>query len=311
MVLVMSPARVSVAGGASAPPAPERGPSGRDLRAILETVGLVAGPATVISALALYFGVVYTNAQAFYFGIDGSLLGLSSQAYVLRSVDALFVPVGAVVLGGLVALWGHGVLTRWLSQPSRHRAVTAAVWAMGSVGGVLFGLAAFSVFRPLPFRTPFLFAPLSLVVGMLGLSYAISLSRRRHPELSARSWIATANALLVGLVVVIGLFWGSSDYARALGRGRAQILHARLPLRPGVVVHSVQRLRLEGPGVEETVLAEAEGDYAFSYRGLRLFTRAGGNYFLLPTEWSVANGRAIVLPDDDRIRIEFTVGEAS
>jgi hypothetical protein len=107
--------------------------------------------------------------------------------------------------------------------------------------------------------------------------------------------------------VVISLFWAASEYARALGRGRSALLEATLPYRPGVTVFSTQPLHLEGAGVDATPVEGSQ----YRYDGLRLFIRSGGKYFLLPEQWSAASGRAIVLPDNDRMRVEFTVGDPS
>ena len=88
--------------GTAEPATPAR--PGLDLRFVVELVGAVAAPTTLLGGLAVYFGVVYMPAQAFYFGIDGSTLGLSAQDYVLRSVDALFVPLVVLGAAGIVLL---------------------------------------------------------------------------------------------------------------------------------------------------------------------------------------------------------------
>ena len=53
---------------------------------------------TLITALAYYFGYRREQAFADFFGIDPSALGFTTNDYVLRSVDALFVPVTVVLL---------------------------------------------------------------------------------------------------------------------------------------------------------------------------------------------------------------------
>jgi hypothetical protein len=281
-----------------------------NLRSVIEVVGAVVAPTTLISALALYFGVVYVNAQAFYFGIDGSTLGFSTQDYLLRSADALFVPLGGLVLAALVLLRCHSVFERWLQRPERHTLATGVAWALGTLGVALFATGVTAVFRPLPFRTPFLFPPLSLGAGIISWSYAVSV-RTRLAETRPTSRAATAQVVLVGLLVVVSLFWAASEYARALGRGRSQLLEANLPFRPGVVVYSTRQLHAGGAGVREVELPAPEDAYRFRYDGLRLFIRAGGKYFLLPAAWTPSDGRAIVLSDDERVRVEFTVGVTS
>ena len=64
-------------------------------------VGLVAAviaPTTLITALAYYFGYRRERAFAGFSGIDVSALNFTTTDYVLRSVDALFVPAVVVLL---------------------------------------------------------------------------------------------------------------------------------------------------------------------------------------------------------------------
>jgi hypothetical protein len=108
--------------------------------------------------------------------------------------------------------------------------------------------------------------------------------------------------------MVLSLFWAMSEYAGALGRGRAERLEAGLSSRPSVVVFSKERLNLSAPAVEETALAGSESSFRFSYSGLRLLIRSGGKYFLLPDGWTRDTGVAVVLPDTDELRFEFAPG---
>ncbi|MGH9281002.1 MAG: hypothetical protein ACRD12_23305 [Acidimicrobiales bacterium] len=301
---------------AATPAAPAAVTSPPNLRSVVEVVGAIAAPTTLVTSLALYFGVVYVNAQAFYFGIDGSTLGFATQDYLLRSADALFVPLGLLVLCGLVMLRSYSAFERGLRRPERHAALRVAAWAMGVVGVLLFTTGLTAVFRPLPFRTPLLFPPLSLGAGVIASGYSGSLRRRLSPrrddaDAVGGSRVATASRVLAALLIVISLFWAVSEYARALGRARSEVLEANLPARPGVVVFSSHRLHAAGTGVRETELAVAEDAYRYRYDGLRLFIRSGGKYFLLPAEWTPAAGRAIVIADDEGVRVEFTVGAPS
>ena len=301
----------------SSPDAPATpGRPGLDLLSVVELVGAIVAPTTLIGGLAVYFGVVYTHAQAFYFGIDGSTLDLSTQDYVLRSADALFVPLGILGGAGIVVLWSHTAFRRWASRPGRRRLAVSATWALTGVGRVLVAVGAASVFRPLPFDTPFLFAPLSLGAGTLACAYAgsarghLGTAGRPAGEPAPGRWVPVTNLLLVGLLLVISLFWAATDYARALGRGRSQVLQANLPVRPGVVVYSAEQLHIEGTGVAGSELLGGSA-YRFRYEGLRLFLRSGGKLFLLPATWTPAEGRAILLPDNDRVRVEFTTSVRS
>lgn len=285
-------------------------------RAMLELVALVAAPTTLITALAFYFGWKLTEARAAYFGIDHSTLGFSTQDYLLRSADALFVPLGVIVVAALVALALHTLVLDLLLEERGLAALRRVAAVAAALGLALFGLGAYGVFRELPFSAHYLFVPLSPGLGMAVLAYAVYVLRRLAPTSSpeaaarrARGGIGRPGSLglvLVVLLVVLSLFWTMSEYAGALGRGRAAQLEASLSSRPGATVFTGERLQLAAPGVTETRLSGADSAFRFRYDGLRLLIRSDGKYFLLPDGWSRERGVAVVLPDDDRLRIEFT-----
>ena len=50
-------------------------------------------PATFLTAVLFYYGYVSSRSQFLYFGVDVDTLGLSTQDYVMRSPQALLVPV--------------------------------------------------------------------------------------------------------------------------------------------------------------------------------------------------------------------------
>ena len=270
------------------------------LHSARELIGLAAGSATLLTALAFYFGWTLTNARASYFGIDPSTLGFTTTDYLLRSADALFVPLGAIIFTVLAGVAIHSMVRNSLHVRLTRTGVTRAAWVCGAVGFVLLGLGIAAVFRPLPFPTHYLVAPLSPALGAVLLAYAIYLV---HGPLSP------VPIVLIAALVILSTFWAASKYADALGRGRAQQLAASLETRPSVVVYSNERLQLDLPGVTETALDRRDSAYAFRYEGLRLLVRGGDKYFLLTETWSQKDGVAIVLPDTDELRVEFRSGE--
>jgi hypothetical protein len=275
---------------------PEASRAAPRVRSTLELIGLVVAPTTLLTGLAYYFGWTLTNARASYFGIDPSTLGFSMQDYLLRSADALFVPLSAVVFAALAALAIHAVVSSRLSERSRT-AILRASWLCGAAGSVLLALGIVAVFRPLPFPTHYLFAPVSPGLGAALLAYAVYLRR---------GWLSPLAVGLVAALVVLSTFWTASKYADALGRGRAKKLERSLSTRPSVVVYAKQRLHLDR--AKETRLGRHDSAYAFRYDGLRLLVRSGGKYFLVPDDWSRENGVAILLPDTDELRLEFSPG---
>src|ERR1700712_1442887 len=79
--------------------------------------GFVA-PVTILTALFLYFGYVWTDSFYEYFGVDAATLQFSPQDYMLRSVAALYVPVGAILLISLAFVWAQPTI---LALVLRHR----------------------------------------------------------------------------------------------------------------------------------------------------------------------------------------------
>jgi hypothetical protein len=283
-------------------------------RGALELVGLVVAPTTLVTALAFYFGWMLTYSRAAYFGIDSSALGFSTQDYLLRSADALFVPLGAAIVLALGILWLHGHATRQLGDRRRRQRLRIAARAAGVAGAVLFALGIVSVFEPLSFSPHYLFPSASPGIGIALLAYALHLLDRVRaaeqseipPVADKRSRVAAIT--LVGLLIVLSAFWTASTYANALGRGRAAQLAATLSARPHVTVFAPRRLSIDASGVAERRLTGEDLAYRYRYSGLRLLIRSGGKYFLLPDRWTRSSGAAIVLADSPDYRFEFGAG---
>ncbi|MDP1848733.1 MAG: hypothetical protein Q8K79_13145 [Solirubrobacteraceae bacterium] len=296
---------------AAAPPPEEGVPSAR--RA-LELVGLVVAPTTLVTALAYYFGWVLTNSRARYFGIDASALGYSTQDYLLRSADALFVPLGAVIVLALAIVSLHAAVTRVMEgEQGRRRLRVAARGAIG-VGALLFAFGVVAVFEPVTFSPHYLFASSSPGVGIALVAYGVHLLERvRAADSKGRSPLADvttrrAAVALVALLIVLSGFWTASEYADALGRGRAQSLAAGLGGQPSVTVFSPRRLHIDAPGVTERRLTGRDRAYGYRYAGLRMLVRSNGKYFLVPDGWRRGVSPAIVLADSADYRFEFGSG---
>jgi hypothetical protein len=272
------------------------------LRSALETVRLVAAPTTLLTGLLFYFGWVFTKARAGYFGVDPSVLGFSTQDYLLRSADAVFIPLSAVLIVGLAVVWAHATLWRRIHLEPRPDALRFVVPLLVATGLVLFitGLAAVPGF----FKVRAL--RLGLGVGAGLLSYA-GVVRRKLSGVSQTgivpSWLSSVSVTLVGLLTVVTLFAAVGDWAQALGRDRGVQLAEDVAKLPGVVVYSKERLQI--PGVTPAKVAEADSAYRFRYSGLKLLVRSGGNYFLISAHWSWPKWPTVVLPDTKDLRFDF------
>lgn len=283
-------------------------------RGVVELVALVLAPTTIVTALAFYFGWVLTNARASYFGVDASALGFTTQDYLLRSADALFVPLGTVFVLALGLLWLHVVAMRQMGDRRRREWLRIAALVEVAAGAVLFVLGVIGVFWPLSFSPHYLFASAAPGLGIILLTHGLyvlgRIDRVERPGLrpAGDARLRAAAVGLVLLIVVLSGFWTASKYADALGRGRGERLAAALSSRPQVTVYTPRRLELAGDGVVERPLRGEDLAYRYRYSGLRLLIRSGGKYFLLPENWTRGNGAAIVLADSPDYRFEFGVG---
>jgi hypothetical protein len=107
------------------------------------------------------------------------------------------------------------------------------------------------------------------------------------------------------LLVSLGLFWSVSNAALASGVTRAVALHRALAAQPTAVLFSERSLNLHVSGVTEVKCHEAQAAYQFRYDGLRLVRQAGGQYLLLPADWTRAKGTALLIPRTATVRLEL------
>jgi hypothetical protein len=276
-------------------------------------VTMFVGPPTVVTALAFFYGWTLTNARSSYFGLDPSTLGFSTSDYLLRSTDALFVPVGAVLLVVLAALAAHAAVSRaGQITPIRHWLRGGAV-GVAVLGAVVATAGVWAVFDALPVRVYYLLPPLLLAGGVTLTHYGLWVWATLAPGPPEAAGRAVRGPLgwarpIVVMIVLLGGFWTMSLYAGALGRGRAEELGADVRSLPVVTIYSRQSLAIEVPGVRALRISEPDSRYRYRYSGLRLLIRSGAKYFLLPQSWTPRSGVTVVLPDTDDLRVEFAPG---
>lgn len=244
------------------------------------------------------------------------MLGFSAQDYIVRSADALFIPLGALVLAALLCLILHlFVLRESRHHPDRLRFVAKALVALGAV---LLGIGIASVFWAVPLvGRAYLLGPLSPGVGVLLIWYSFYLlivivpgNKGASLRPSMPRWFPSASLGIVLSAILLSLFWTTTEYARALGRGRARLLSQDLSALPRATIYSKDGLALTGPGIEEALIGGDGAAYNYRYTGLRFFIRSDMKYFLLPEQWSRQQGSAIVLSETVEIRLEFQPGRS-
>jgi hypothetical protein len=297
------------------PPAtPENEPSALSTK--ISQWAAVVAPTTVVTAMLLYFGYIATRARFAYFGVYLDLADLSNRDLVLYGIEVLYPPVAILLLAVLVLAAAHLAVTWVTSRRDKSRTVLLLAGVLALAGLLLLaraviGLSVAHVSRD---ETPGTTA-LALAAGPGLCAYACRLAARvtiqrddappalRTWYLAARRLRLTALTAAAGLAVT-GLFWAGTSFAWRLGEGRAYDDALQLPDRPEVVVDTGERLIDLPPYVQETVLpAESGAKFRYRYRGLRLLIQGGGRLFLVPEHWT-AQGRTLILPYDDGVRLQ-------
>lgn len=250
-------------------------------------------PATFLTGVLFYYGYVSSRAQFRYFGVDVDTIGLSTRDYVMRSPQALLVPLVLVPLVGAVLL----VASRFLDRRLPATAVPAAA-RLGAVvvaAGVVM-LAAYRWIGAWPYYP--MVTPLLLAAGLLALLWSWH-RRRGHRNAIALTWLALA----------VCVFWSTATLAEWTGAGAAQRTARHLDRLPAVVLDTPEQLHLglaPDAGVTESVLPEQEEqEYRFRYRGLRLLIQAGDRMFLVPARWTPSGSTLLVPMDEVRVRFRF------
>jgi hypothetical protein len=283
------------------------------VRRTLRVFGSVVAPATLLTSLLYYFGWTVTHASSAYLGIDESVLGFSTQDYLLRSVNAVYWPLSVGLIASALALRGHITVMRAITKPHHRQrvAVLTVALAVAGIGSVTYG--ALALHYGWVSAGDFSIAPLCLTVGVALFAYTMFIHERagtgRAQPVSSATGSGSLAAVAVALLIAVGLFWQVADWATAVGVGRTRDLVARLDAQPRVTVYSAKQLDLAGVGgVTETTLSGADNAYHYQYDGLRLLFRSGGRYLLLSDQWNRADGRTILIADAPDLRFEFAPG---
>ncbi|MBF6220765.1 hypothetical protein IU479_21925 [Nocardia abscessus] len=273
-------------------------------------IGEFVAPTTLLTALLFYFGRNHANWFFLYFGVDPSVLGLTVTDYLVRSVDALWVPLMTFAVIVVALMWGYLLLPQWIRTHGRSRwarigiAVPAVVVALNGLSGI---------FWTTPLNRGFLVAHLCTLIGTVVLwSVVVALRRdrrERDPSAPVRSEAALLTEWAVLFAIVgLTLFALATDYSAAVGKTQARRVAAHLGKEPNVVVYSDKDLFLASNDVRKVECGNRAGSepaYRFRYDGLVLLLHVGNQHVLLPRTWTPRSGAAIVLPGSSGVRFEF------
>lgn len=271
--------------------------------------GAVIAPTTLLSALLYYFGWAHAFYFFNYFGVNSTVLRFSTTDYLIRSVDALFIPLAAAAIAILLAIVLHGVLRMALNRVSTTMARNI-VLAFMTAALALVILCGFTIFY-----TTAAIVPLGFAVGVLLVTYGANALRHIWRSsggagLELGPWLTAAAWSVIFILIGLSLFAAATDYAAAVGRSRAQDLAATLGQEPAVMIYSQKDLSLAAPGIRRIRCHDPQAAYQFRYDGLKLVLESGDLYLFLPENWTPADGTAVLLPQSDSVRLEFHSAQA-
>ncbi|MXM65859.1 hypothetical protein GR925_20995 [Streptomyces sp. HUCO-GS316] len=256
---------------------------------------------SLFTAVLFYFGWASTDAETKALGLRDTVFRLSTSDYLLRSVDALFLPAWLGTAAAFAAMGVHRLVRRGAPGTARMLRLGRHAW-----------VAAFLVL-PLYPLTPTTFdlaIPLLTITGFLFTAYArtrpADMTAAGAPSVRAHHVRVWALALLIS---VLSLFWAVSTYAGIVGRGRAeQTARTVRTGLPAVVVFSEKDLLIRGGGSCRFRVPIKDSAYGYRYAGLRLFHIAGDRVFVVPREWSPQQGTLFELEQSEFLRIEYVSG---
>lgn len=281
------------------------------LRSALSVLTTLGPPLTVVTALMFYFGWARSAAQARSMGLDVSLFGYSTQDYVMRSINTLYLPLLVVVAFALAWLSVHSRVVSALHRPVSLRALRTAGRVALTIGLLVVSAAVLTATLQSTFAP--LVVPLALASGTATAVYAawlVGATGRPGGAGHLPPWQRALRTLLVGGVITLALFWELSNYAGTVGRGYAMEIGRSVPALPRATVFSATPLGIQAAGVREERVDSNESAIEDSWRyrttGLRFLVRSGGRMFLLHDGWTPERGTVIVLPDNEQLRWQFS-----
>ena len=294
----------------SAPPSPARGIAGQ-----------VVANTSLLIAVLVYMGWAYEDALYGYFHLSPFDLNVGIVEYMLRSI-ALFSPGLVVIAIGVAAAgaartWGLDRTRLARRAAAKITARISAVPALRRLGprddaehlhaGRLLligaGIAVTVIALVLFWSASHIAISTYVLLGLLGAG-PLLLTWPTRAERHGR--FPFSLAIVISAVCAL---WAASLYAHDAGTQAAQSFVRHLPSSTAVVVYSIQRLALSGPGV--TVQQLPPGFlYHYRYTGLRLLLTWSGTYYLLPVDWNPQYDLTYIINESDQTRIELLSGVA-
>jgi hypothetical protein len=319
--------------------------AGAQLEQWASLIGTIAAPITVLGALLFYFGYVSSSSEYAYFGINVDTIGLSTQAYIMRSPQTLLVPLLVLTLASagfltlnvtvhrrIVSAVTHAtdVVAPGVSQAQRVRHIKRMVqrWRISGLAALTVGfimLFAYPYVRDWPFYG--LVTPLLIGIGAAIIAYTSHVlsylerlqehqkravakehgSARPVDDPAGDSLLARRTAgVFVYVMIAASVFWATATVAQWSGRGLAEYAAIHFDALPSVILDTKEQLWLHDPSVVSVqTLLPSEGQ-TFHYRYRGLrLLIVGQDRMFLVPAVWSTSDSTLIVPLDGSVRIQF------
>jgi hypothetical protein len=278
-------------------------PAGGALAGLRPLVALL-GNVTVLTSLLYFFGWRQTATQDADLRLNQDIFGLGTQDYLLRSVGPVIRLLSVLgVVGLLFAYLDHSFRWAVARYGPRDRIVVIAVRAL-DVAWLVVPVVVYllRLWRP-DSADLYIAYPLALGAGVMLIVYRAQVRRRLGLRTDPTEGRLPIERGAVALLLVVAVFWATSNYADVEGNRLAESFRASDLV--AVTVFSPQRLDLSDAQEQPIGATPGSALYNYRYTGLRLMAHYGGHYFLVPPSWTPSSGALVVLSDKDPVRLEF------
>src|SRR5918998_5313163 len=185
----------------------------------MQMAGQFIAPASLLAGLLFYWGFFHARGFCQYFGIDSSVLGLSTTDYVMRSADGLFVPLAAYGAAALAIMWVWAVLPARIKDAQWSARILLG-WAAVAVVLLANGLSRLQFTTPVNSK-PFWLAPTCVIAGLV-LGFVVVRHRRSatdpdRPGANGSRPSAPIEWAVIVLLIGGSFFWFATDYSMRVG----------------------------------------------------------------------------------------------
>jgi hypothetical protein len=281
-------------------------PAGAQLEQWASLIGTIAAPITVLGALLFYFGYVSSASEYAYFGINVDTIGLSTQAYIMRSPQTLLVPLLVLTLASAGFLTLNAAVRRRITsavtyvadaadasavqaQRVRHIKRVAQGSRISGVTALTLGfimLFAYPYMRDWPFYG--LVTPLLIGIGAAIIAYTSHILTLLHRLQGQQKWGAAKDSrpagpvydqasgsllarrtagVFVYVMIAASIFWATATIAQWSGRGLAEYAAVHFDALPSVILDTKEQLWLHDPSsIVKVTQLQPSQGQTFHYR---------------------------------------------